>query len=368
MEEKLYSVYRHISPSGKVYVGITCQPVEQRWNHGKGYMNLKKTIFKSTIIKYGWDNISHEVLFTNLSEERAKQLEISLIRHYKNLGISLNVTDGGDGCHGAIPWNKGIKVPYEKTNKLKGTHLSEEHKKKLSMAHKGKHIRGHKWTESQREKLRAQLVGRHHTQEARKKISQNSNQSRKVLELDSEGHVIMHFNSAAEAGRYYHIDGGGISNACNKRLLCKGHIFVHEDDLVDVSEVRYGRYKAGKPVVIMNVHTGERKEFHSLSSCARFLGYKSAGSLKKTVKNNYIRDGWKIVELNGIHVINRTPSKRAHKRMICRNVITGEKRFFPTIVELKQFLELGSTTAIQKALNHQRSTNVIKNWEVNYAA
>lgn len=368
MEEVLYSVYRHISPSGKVYVGITCQPVEHRWNHGRGYMNLKKTIFKSTIIKYGWDNIKHEVLFTELPEWRAKRLEVSLIRHYKNLGISLNVTDGGDGCHGVTPWNKGIKVPYEKSNKLKGGHLTEEHKKKLSDAHKGKHLKGHKWTEEQRQKLMLQFVGRHHTEAVRKKISQNSAKSRRIIELDSEGCVIMRFNSAAEASRYYHIDGGWVSRACNNRLLCKGHIFIHEDDLVDISEVKYGRYKAGNSITVRNKETEEIKEFHSESSCARFLGV-GKSALRKAAKNGYcVKNVWEIIDSNGKEVKQSTYNANKPKRVVCVNIITDERRILPSILECKRFLELNSDCSIKKALNGIRSSNIIKGWEVSYAA
>lgn len=32
-----YTVYRHISPSEKVYVGIIKNKPEYRWNKGKGY-------------------------------------------------------------------------------------------------------------------------------------------------------------------------------------------------------------------------------------------------------------------------------------------------------------------------------------------
>lgn len=295
MEEVLYSVYRHISPSGKVYVGITCQPVEHRWNHGKGYMNLKKTIFKSTIIKYGWDNIKHEVLFTELPEWRAKRLEVSLIRHYKNLGISLNVTDGGDGCHGVTPWNKGIKVPYEKSNKLKGGHLTEEHKKKLSDAHKGKHPKGHKWTIEQREKLMSQMVNRRHTEDTKRKISQNSAKAKEVLEFDSFGKIIKVFNSAADVGKYYNIDRGWVARACRNRVMCCGHLFSYKDDSTKVSQIKYGRYRSGKTIILENMTSGERKEFNSLSSCSRFLGYKGISSLKKAIRNNYIKNGWRAV-------------------------------------------------------------------------
>lgn len=37
MEDKLFTVYRHTSPSGKVYIGITCQDVKNRWQNGKTY-------------------------------------------------------------------------------------------------------------------------------------------------------------------------------------------------------------------------------------------------------------------------------------------------------------------------------------------
>ena len=132
-----WTLYKHTTPSGKVYIGITSQNVKHRWNNGKGYLSCTKSPFKSAIIKYDWDNIKHEILLTDLSEEDAKEFEKLYIQYYKNLHISLNITDGGDGCCGRIPWNKNIKVPYEKSNRRKGCKLTEEHKKKLSLSHKG---------------------------------------------------------------------------------------------------------------------------------------------------------------------------------------------------------------------------------------
>jgi len=93
--DRLFTIYRHVSPIGRVYVGITSQDVETRWRHGDN-----STYFKRAIRKYGWKNFKHEILFTNVEEERAKRLEIELIRHYKGLGISYNLTNGGDGTNG----------------------------------------------------------------------------------------------------------------------------------------------------------------------------------------------------------------------------------------------------------------------------
>ena len=96
--DRLFTIYRHVSPMGRVYVGITSQDVETRWRHGDNYRN--STYFKRAIRKYGLKNFKHEILFTNVEEERAKRLEIELIRHYKGLGISYNLTNGGDGTNG----------------------------------------------------------------------------------------------------------------------------------------------------------------------------------------------------------------------------------------------------------------------------
>lgn len=93
-----YIVYRHISPSGKVYIGITTQTVKQRWRCGKGYKHC--IVFQQAINKYGWDNIKHEILLQDQDTESAKYSEKYLIKWYKSHNISYNVTDGGEGSPG----------------------------------------------------------------------------------------------------------------------------------------------------------------------------------------------------------------------------------------------------------------------------
>lgn len=132
MKDKKWTLYRHVSPSGKIYIGITSKyPVYKRWRYGTGYVN--NTYFNNAIIKYGWDNIKHEILFTNLDEDRAKRLEIELIRHYKGLGISYNITNGGDGTLG----RKFSKETIEKMrNSHKGKVITESWRKYMSEAQK----------------------------------------------------------------------------------------------------------------------------------------------------------------------------------------------------------------------------------------
>lgn len=60
-----YTVYMHITPSGKRYIGITCRKPEYRWNNGKGYEANEH--FYSAINKYGWDNIKHVIVLSGVS-------------------------------------------------------------------------------------------------------------------------------------------------------------------------------------------------------------------------------------------------------------------------------------------------------------
>ena len=78
-----YIVYKHTSPSSKVYIGITKFDPKYRWlNNGRGYKT--RTTFFNAIIKYGWINFKHEILYKNLSEEQALDKEEELIQQYKS--------------------------------------------------------------------------------------------------------------------------------------------------------------------------------------------------------------------------------------------------------------------------------------------
>lgn len=95
-----YSVYKHTTPSGKVYIGITCQPPKRRWRRGEGYKPTdgKTTPFYTAIQKYGWDAIEHEIIASGLTREEACELEIKTIKEYNSQDrrYGYNVLKGGD--------------------------------------------------------------------------------------------------------------------------------------------------------------------------------------------------------------------------------------------------------------------------------
>lgn len=77
MVNKNYTIYKHIFPNNKIYIGITQQKPEKRWQHGLGYR--AQPLMWNAIQKYGWENIKHEILFENLTLEEANLKEIELI-------------------------------------------------------------------------------------------------------------------------------------------------------------------------------------------------------------------------------------------------------------------------------------------------
>ena len=81
-DEPKWTVYEHISPSGKKYIGITGQDPKVRWKkNGVGYE--RNPHFWAAIQKYGWDNIQHVILFTGLQKKYADIYEIELIALFK---------------------------------------------------------------------------------------------------------------------------------------------------------------------------------------------------------------------------------------------------------------------------------------------
>ena len=94
MENKNYSVYKHIFPNGKIYIGKTCQKPLYRWKKdGKGYEHNTKMY--ADIQKYGWENIEHEILYNGLSKEEASDIEYKLVKQNKD--NCYNKCIGGDG-------------------------------------------------------------------------------------------------------------------------------------------------------------------------------------------------------------------------------------------------------------------------------
>ncbi len=185
MEEIKYQVYCHsIELNGviKRYIGITHhQDPNKRWLNGRGYRDCPR--FYNAIKKYGWNNFTHEIIETGLSQEDAEQMEIQLIQKYNsaNRQFGYNIGLGG---------------------RLSGKH-SEETRQKIKQNH-------------------AHLCGEDNVQY--KIIA--------VVQLDFEGNFIQEYKNCHDAEKvnpifaYHNI----ISNCKKRTKSCGGFMWMFKED------------------------------------------------------------------------------------------------------------------------------------------
>lgn len=233
-ERNCYSVYKHTFPNGKVYIGITKVSPYKRWANGRGYASQR--LMWRVIEKYGWENVTHDVLFENLSKEQAEQKEIELIKRYKS-------TDKKYGYN--IDYGGNSKAPVTEETKqklrtaLKGHEMPLEVRRKISETTKGQgaYWYGRKHTDKTKalisENRKGKCIGVVFTDERKKKISEamlgNDNAPRKtVLCVETS----IRYKSAREAGRKTELSNVKISECCRGlRHTCGGYHwkYIEED-------------------------------------------------------------------------------------------------------------------------------------------
>lgn len=204
MADVKWKVYMHTCPNGKTYVGITSRSCEERWRNGFGYRNNKH--FYSAIVKYGWDNIVHEILLDGLTKEEAQRAEANWIAtcHSDDPMYGYNHSKGGEGKTGFVPT---METRAKIRRKLIGTHRPEDVKLKLSVAHSGKHL-----TEEHKLKIRASC--------------KNIN-SKKVV-CETTGIV---YDSATDASRKTGVSRSGITACCRGETpSCRKFVWKYAGD------------------------------------------------------------------------------------------------------------------------------------------
>lgn len=236
-----FCVYKHTSPSNKCYIGITKQIPEERWgSNGNRYMIIKRDgsykhpYFANAILKYGWDNITHEILDAELTKEEACILEKKYISFYKSIKKSYNITDGGEG-------SSGFK-------------FSKETKKRLSDLRKGT-----KQSEETIAKRVAKNTGKIRTDE------QKSKTSKSVQQYDLHGNFIMEYFGIREASKQTGINAAHIGDCCNKTVNRKsagGFMWKFKDDKIEIKPL-YKEHHSRKKVIQYDIF-GNSKIWESM--------------------------------------------------------------------------------------------------------
>lgn len=238
-----WSVYIHISPSNKYYIGVTSRQPEDRWRNGFGYYSQP---FYNAIMKYGWDNIYHEVIAENLTEDEAFNFEKVLIKKIKsnNRKYGYNITSGGDKGYShkhTDEWcEQHSRDMTGKGNPMYGKKHSKETLKRISQARTGKCVgednpfygRSHS-----KETIRRILKSRSWYKPSRETVERISNSNKKpVLQFDCEtGDVIRIFSSIKDAATELNLDRGSITKCCqHKRKTVGGYRWEYKNTSVPV--------------------------------------------------------------------------------------------------------------------------------------
>lgn len=286
--DKKYTIYMHISPSMKKYIGITSLSPNKRWkSDGRGYK--EQPYFWNAIQKYGWENFKHEILVENVMFEDACRLEQEFIQYYKTYdeAYGYNLTLGGEGRLLTDGQKKKLSEQRQGINACAYGHFpSEETKKKMSDAARNK-----VFTKNAREKMA----------NAKKKT---------VYQYNLDGEFINSFVSATEGSN---ATGTNIGNlcACCRNVVKQANGFFWSYNFIEDSnlikryidgEIDFATIKTRneKPVVQMDLSNKELRVFNSIRDASLITGI-SAQEISQACKNSnkVTREfKWKFYETN----------------------------------------------------------------------
>lgn len=179
MEIRDYCVYKHTSPNGKVYIGITKQEPQKRWKNGRGYSNSVR--FMNAINKYGWDSFTHEVLAEGISKVEAEVMEVRLIALYDstNPENGYNLASGGNANTPNAETKSKISKSVQRAwsdsetrdrivDGMNGVKRSDESKANISSAQRKRFARP-----EERLRVSERQVGKTKSEESKQKTSES---------------------------------------------------------------------------------------------------------------------------------------------------------------------------------------------------
>ena len=215
----LYKITNLIN--GKFYIGITCKPVNLRFNchiyDAKRHFQKNSTLQKA-LRKYGRAGFKVDVLAVYASYAEAIAAEKEAIAR---LRPQYNCTQGGDGAVGYKHTAENIALMSAlkkgKSSHMKGKRHTLEARQKMSASLKGKpgFWKGKKLLPHVVENLRRVHAGR--TDWPRIRAMGWEALRRKVVCLD-DGLV---FDSITDAASYYDLDGSSICEVCSRSAIRK---------------------------------------------------------------------------------------------------------------------------------------------------
>jgi len=304
--EKNYCVYKHTTPSGKVYIGITGKKPVSRWANGNGYASNKH--FSNAIQKYGWENIQHEVLLEGLTVDQASAYEQLLICLYQSddARYGYNKTTGGEKGfkfrgENKLAFDRAMKNPARReriSQSLKKYYEAPEAKQMASEAQKKK------WeNDGFRRRAIESAKARGSNPEYRKKLSEiltkkrsdpayrqsmtgaNNPRAKSVLQYSTSGTFVTRYDSIADAARALNANHANICACIKGRTkTAYGYVWVYDGDEheVDAKIKRITTYTnpKSKPIIQYDLEGNVVQEYRSITdACAAIGANASTGTM-----------------------------------------------------------------------------------------
>lgn len=297
---EIYIIRNNIND--KVYIGQTIQGYKTRW---KGHVYATKTEDKplyNAMRKYGVENFHIELLEDNIPYEELDYKEVCYIEKYDCVRPNgYNISHGGGsyinekerermrlrvlgennpmyGMCGELNPFYGKKLPEEARRtlsekaKLRYENMSDEEKEanriRLDKAREkvialGGGFKGHNHTEEAKKRISEAQKGKFVSEETKKRMKQTNARKRKVVMLDIDGNYLRTFDSMTLACQYLKENNihenpksGEISTACKRSTkYAYQHRWIYNDDYINNAyEIDYKTIT--KPQNIICVETG----------------------------------------------------------------------------------------------------------------
>lgn len=276
--ERKYKIYKHTSPSGKVYIGQTSQsnPI-QRWkNGGKGYFrknprtqNFQQPAMVNAITKYPWELWTHEIIDYADTQEQADLLEQKYIQQFKSTdpNFGYNITNGGGG-HNGQPMSQSTKSKLSEA--IKQLWDDPQYRERVVSNMQGKPMH-----ENTRAALLKANTGRVPSEETRAKIGKAN--SEKVLQFSLNGELLCEYGSCKAAGASISKTSSAISSCCTgKNKKCGNYLFLYKKDydlhpelLCSRLEMINNRKKNVKQIIQQSLDGKFIKQYPSVSEASK---------------------------------------------------------------------------------------------------